>query len=163
MLIQDQNNEISIGETSPDAQDHGIENNDETAPYEEISNSSQNVYAELNRNQEDKETSDNTYQKLLKRDSDYVIPNDVSSHEVVTNSSSSVYAELNRNQEDENESDNTYQKLLNADSDYVVPNDGHGETSYEELGKKKSPPGYAELDQTKRETDDDASYQKLQK
>ena len=160
MLKQDQDGEIPMSERSPDAQDHDILINDETGPYEEVSNSPHSVYAELDRNRRVEKTSDSTYQKLLKPSSDYVIPadGDESSYEFVPDSSPSVYAELNRNQE-ENTNDNTYQKLLKPGSDYVIPAENH---SYEEVGKKRSPPGYTELDQTKRE-DADASYQKLLK
>ena len=158
MLKQDQDGEIPLSETSPDAQDHDIPINDETEPYEEVSNSPHSVYAELDRNRRVEKTSDGTYQKLLKPFSDYVIPADESSYELVPDSSPSVYAELKRNQENTN--DNTYQKLLKPASDYVIPAENH---SYEEVGKKKSPPEYTELDQTKREKDDSASYQKLLK
>ena len=48
---------------------------------------------------------------------------------------------------------------MKPDSDYAIPAEDH---SYEEVGKKRSPPGYTELDQTKRE-DADVSYQKLVK
>ena len=84
-------------------------------------------------------------------------------YEEVPNSSSPVYTELNRNREDENENDKTYQKLLKHDSDYVIPNDGDGEPSYEEVGKKKTPPGYTDLNETKRVKDDDEAYQKIVK
>ena len=53
--------------------DRGDPIDDETTPYEEVQNSPHSVYAELNRNQN---ANDNTYQRLLKRDSDYVIPNE---------------------------------------------------------------------------------------
>ena len=163
--MQDQDGEIPMDERSPDASHQGFLINDETAPYEEVSNSPHSGYAELNRNREGVETNDNNYQKLLKSSSDYAMPADPgeeSSYEEVPNSSSPVYTELNRNREDENENDNTYQKLLKRDSDYVVPNDGD-EHSYEEVGKKKSPPGYTDLNETKRVKDDDGSYQKLLK
>ena len=52
--------------------DDRILNNGETGTYEEVSGSAHSVYAELNRNQEDEKTNDNTYQKLIKPDSDYV-------------------------------------------------------------------------------------------
>ena len=164
--MQDQEGEIPMDERSPDASHQGFLINDETAPYEEVSNLPRNDYAELNRNREGGETNDNNYQKLLKSSSDYAIPpadpEEESSYEEVPNSSSPVYTELNRNQED-NENDKTYQKLLKRDSDYVIPNDGDGEPSYEEVGKKKSPPGYTDLNETKRVKDDDGSYQKLLK
>ena len=150
-----------MGERSQDAKDYGVPNNGETATYEEVSESAPSVYAELNRNQETEE--DNIYQKLLKPGLDYVKPADKkSSYEEVPNSSPSVYAELNRNKEDQEANDNTYQKLLKPGLDYVIPADAGEELSYEKVEKKKSPPGYTELDQTKRE-DVDASYQKLTK
>ena len=178
MLKQDQDGGIPLSERSPDVQDHDIPINGETEVYKEVSNlllslkllkscsdyaisadadessyefvpdSSPSVYTELNRNPEN--TSDNTYQKLLKPCYDYAIPADAdeSSYEFVPDSSPPVYNELNRNPE--NTSDNTYQKLLKPA--YVIPAENH---SYEEVGKKKSPPGYTELDQTKR---DDATH-----
>ena len=154
-FIQNQGDEMAIEERLPDTQDHGIQNNDETAPYDEHY-----------RSREGGQTNKNTSQKLLKSSSDYVIPagaDQESLYEEIPNSSSPVYTELNRNREDENENDKTYQKLLKRDSDYVIPNDGDGEHSYEDVEKKKSPPGYTELDQTKRVKDDDESYQKLVK
>ena len=159
LLKQDQDGEIPMSERSPDAQDHGIPINDETGPYEEVSNLPHSVYAKLDRNRRVEKTSDSTYQKLLKPCSEYAIPANVdeSSYEFVPDSSPSVYAELKRNPE--NTSDNTYQKLLKPASDYVIPAEND---LYEEVGKKKSPPEYTELDQTKRE-DADASYQKLLK
>ena len=76
MLKQDQDGEIPLSERSPDAQDHGIPINDETGPDEEVSNSPHSVYAELDRNRRVEETSDSTYQKLLKPCSDHVISAD---------------------------------------------------------------------------------------
>ena len=163
--MQDQDREIPMDERSPDSSHQGFLINDETAPYEEVSNSPQSGYAELKGNREGGETNDNNYQKLLKSSSDYAMPphpEEESSYEEVPNSSSPVYTELNRNREDENENDKTYQKLLKRDSDYVIPNDGD-EPSYEEVGKKKSPPGYTDLNETKRVKDDDEAYQKLLK
>ncbi|CAB4000755.1 Hypothetical predicted protein [Paramuricea clavata] len=127
---------------------------DEIEPYEEVQISPPSVYAELDRNGQDETTNDGAYQ-LSKRDSDYdyVIPAD--------GSPSSVYAELNRNRQDETTNDGTYQKLLKRDSDYVIPAHTEAESSYEEVGKIKTPPGYTELDNTKRVQDDSACYQKL--
>ena len=65
-----------MDERSSDVSDHGILITDETAPYEEVSNSPHSVYAKLNRNKEGGETNDNNYQKLLKSSSDYVMPDD---------------------------------------------------------------------------------------
>ena len=48
-------------------------NSDCSSGYEEVQISSLSGYTELNKNRAD-ETNDRTYQKLLKRDSDYVIP-----------------------------------------------------------------------------------------
>ena len=127
---------------------------DETEPYEEVQISPPSVYAELDRNRQDEATNDGAHQ-LSKRqtDSGYVIPAD--------DSPSSVYAELDRNRQDEATNDATYQKLLKRDSDYVIPDHTEAELSYEEVGKRKSPPGYTELDNTKRVQDDSACYQKL--
>ena len=79
--------------------------------------------------------------------------------EVQISPPSHVYAELNRNQRDEN--DHLYQGLIKRDSDYVIPAHTGAEPFYEEVGKKTSPPGYQELDITKRVQDDSAHYQKL--
>ena len=62
----------------------------------------------------------------------------------------SVHDVVNRNQEDED-----------SNSGYEIPVDTAEEHLYEEVGNKESSPGYTELDQTKREKDDGASYQKL--
>ena len=151
-------NERSLG-----AQDLGVPINGETAAYEEVTNWPSSVYAELNRNQEDEKTNFNTYQKLIKHNSlCYVIPVDVESSYAVPNSSPSVYAELNRNQESETRNDSTYQKLLKPYLDYIIPANVGEDHPYEKIEKNRSLPGYAELDQTKRE-DLDASYQKLMK
>jgi hypothetical protein len=115
--------------------------------------SSSPVYAEPDRNRQNETTNDGTCQKLLKRDSDYVIPAD--------GSPSSVYTELDRNRQDETINDGTYQKLLKRDSDYVIPAHTEAESSYEEVGRIKTPPGYTELDNTKRVQDDSADYQNL--
>jgi hypothetical protein len=80
-------------------------------------------------------------------------------YEEVQISPPSVYAELYRNQHDGN--DHLYQGLIKRDSDYVIPAHTKAEPSYEEVGKKKSPSGYQELDITKRVQDDGAYYQKL--
>ena len=72
-----------------------------------------------------------------------------------------VYAELDRNRQDETTNDGLYQKLLKRDSDYVIPAHTEAESSYEEVGKIKTPPGYTELENTKRVQDDSACYQKL--
>ena len=77
---------------------------------------------------------------LQEQDRGVPIEDETTPYEEVQNSPSSVYAKLNRDREDENENDKTYQKLLKRDSDYVIPNDGDGEHSYEEVGKKSSPP-----------------------
>jgi hypothetical protein len=128
---------------------------DETEPYEEVQISPPFVYAEPDRNRQIETTNDGAHQKLSKRQSDlgYVIPAD--------GSPSSVYAELNRNRQHETTNDGTYQKLLKRDSDYVIPAHTEAESSYEEVGKIKTPPGYKELDNTKRVQDDSACYQKL--
>jgi hypothetical protein len=128
---------------------------DETEPYEEVQISPPSVYAEPDRNRQIETTNDGTHQKLSKRQSDsgYVIPAD--------GSPSSVYAELNRNRQDETTNDATYQKLLKRNSDYVIPAHTEAESSYEEVGKIKTPPGYTELDNTKRVQDDSADYQNL--
>ena len=65
-----------------------------------------------------------------------------------------VYAELDRNRQDETTNDGLYQKLLKRDSDYVIPAHTEAESSYEEVGKIKTPPGYTELENTKRVQDD---------
>ncbi|CAB4040551.1 Hypothetical predicted protein [Paramuricea clavata] len=82
-------------------------------------------------------------------------------YEEVQISPSSVYAELDRNRQDETTNDGLYQKLLKLHSDYAIPAHTEAESSYEEVGKIKTPPGYTELDNTKRVQDDSACYQKL--
>ena len=70
------------------------------------------------------------------------------------------YTQLDRNQPKE-ENDNHYEKLVVDNSGYVVP---YTPPSDEEVENKiKSLPGYTKLDETKREQDDNASYQKLMK
>ena len=86
-----------------------------------------------------------------------------SPYEVVRLSPCSGYAELNRNPEYARPSDEKYQKLLKHDSDYVIPLDDHKESLHEKVEKKKSLPAYTGLDQTKRELDNNALYQKLRK
>ncbi len=71
------------------------------------------------------------------------------------------YTALDKSQQDDTANDHAYQKLLQYDSDYVIPAEGHRQTDpYEEVGKEKTPPGYTELDATKRQADN-AGYQKL--
>jgi hypothetical protein len=60
---------LLIQEPDYSAADNGTE------PYEEVQISPPSVYAELDRNRQDEATNDATYQKLLKRDSNYTIPN----------------------------------------------------------------------------------------
>jgi hypothetical protein len=99
---------------------------------------------------------------LLIQEPDYSPADDgTEPYEEVQISPSSVYAELDRNRQDEATNDATYQKLLKRDSDYVIPAHTEAESSYEEVGKIKTPPGYKELDNTKRVQDDSACYQKL--
>ena len=109
-------------------------------------------------------TNDSTYQKLLKRDSGYEYPTAVAAtapYEYIQNSPPSVYTELDKNQQDDTANDHAYQKLVKYESDYVIPAEGHSQTEpYEVVGKEKTPPGYTELDDTKRQ-EDNAGYQKL--
>ena len=115
-------------------------------------------------NQQRGATNDSTYQKLLKHDSGYEYPTAVAGtapYEYIQNSPPSVYTELDNNQQDDTANDHAYQKLVKYDSDYVIPAEGHGQTElYEEVGKEKTPPGYTELDATKRQ-EDNTGYQKL--
>ena len=60
----------------------------------------------------------------------------------------SIHVELNRNKEDKDPYSNN---VISADADAV----------YEDVGKEKSLPGYAELDQAKRGKDADTLYQNL--
>ena len=137
MLKQDQDGGIPLSERSPDVQDHDILINDETELYEELSNlllslkllkscsdyaipadadessyefvpdSSPSVYTELNRNPEN--TSDNTYQKLLKPA--YVIPAENHLYEEVARKKSPPgYTELDQTKRED--ADASYQKLL---------------------------------------------------
>jgi hypothetical protein len=99
---------------------------------------------------------------LLIQEPDYSPADDgTEPYEEVQISPPSVYAELDRNRQDKTTNDGLYQKLLKRDSDYVIPAHTEAESSYEEVGKIKTPPGYTELDNTKRVQDDSACYQKL--
>ena len=98
---------------------------------------------------------------LQEQDRGVPVDDETTPYEEVQNSSSSAYAELNRNQNAN--ADNTYQKLVKRDSNYVIPNHDDEEPSYEDVEKKKSPPGYTDLNETKRVKDDDEGYQKLVK
>ena len=51
--------EIPMDERLPDASHQDFLINDETAPYEEVSNSPHSGYAELNRNRGERETNEN--------------------------------------------------------------------------------------------------------
>ena len=53
--------------------------------------------------------------------------------------------------------------MLKPYSNHGISADCDEEHVYEEVGKKKSPPEYTELDQTKREKDDKALYRHLVK
>ena len=75
----------------------------------------------------------------------------------------SVHLGLNRNQENKKTNQNTYQGMLKPYSNHGISADCDEEHVYEEVGKKKSPPEYTELDQTKREKDDKALYRHLVK
>ena len=105
-----------------------------TAPYEEIqiSPSSKNIEFKINS------------QNGRRRTGPY---------EVVQIWPPPGYTELDKNQQDEPK--NVYQKLLKYDSDYVIP--------AEAAEEPQTTSGYTELDNTKREQKDDASYQKLMK
>ncbi len=71
------------------------------------------------------------------------------------------YTALDKSQQDDTANDHAYQKLVKYDSDYVIPAESHRQTeAYEEVGKEKTPPGYTELDATKRQ-EDNTGYQKL--
>ncbi len=109
-------------------------------------------------------TNDSTYQKLLKRDSGYEYPTAEAAtapYEYTQDSPPSVYTEPDTNQQEDTASDHAHQKLLQYDSDYVIPAESHRQTEpYEEVEKEKAPPGYTELDATKRQ-EDNAGYQKL--
>ena len=81
---------------------------------------------------------------------------------MVPNSTLSVHFELKRNQEDKKANRNTYQKMLKPYSSHFTSTDANEEHLYEDVQIKKSPRGYTDLDQTKRE-DADALYQSLVK
>jgi hypothetical protein len=125
-------------------------------------------YAELDKNRL-QGRNDGTYQKLVKRDSDYVIP----AHErrgretpgqnkmykkPKKSPENPGYAELDKNRL-QGRNDGTYQKLVKRDSDYVIPAHERRE-SYEDIKMGRNLPDYEELDLSKREVDD---YQKLMK
>ena len=87
---------------------------------------------------------------MQEQDHGIVIGDERLSYEEVPDSPTSVQDVVNRNQEYEN-----------SYSGYEIPVDTAEEHLYEEVGNKESFPGYTELEQTKREKDDGASYQKL--
>ena len=141
-----------------------------TAPYEYVQNSPASVYTELDTNKRHETANENTYQKLLKYNPDYVIPADGDDEtkpyeEVGKEKTPPGYTELDTNQRHETTNENTYQKLLKCNPDYTIPADDDDETKpYEEVGKQKTPPGYTELDTNKRhETANENTYQKLLK
>ena len=127
------------------------------------------AYTELDINKRNKQkiTDKNTYQKLLKPDIEYAYPNvpETAPYEYVQNSPAAAYSELDTIQRHKTANDHAYQKLVKSDLDYVIPADGDDETEpYEEVGKKKTPPGYTELDTNQRhQTANDHAYQKLLK
>ena len=87
---------------------------------------------------------------LQEQDHGVLIDDERTTSEEIPYSPPSIHDVVNRNQEYEN-----------SNSGYEIPVDTAEEHLYEEVGNKESSPGYTVLDQTKREKDDDASYQKL--
>ena len=67
---------------------------------------------------------------------------------------------INRNQEDKKTNQNNYQGMLKPHSNHGISADSDEENVYEEGTKRKSLPECTELDQTKREKDDNALYRK---
>ena len=100
---------LLIQEPDYSAADNGTE------PYEEVQISPPSVYAELDRNRQDKATNDATYQKLLKRDSNYTIPNhteaEPSYEEVGKIKTTPGYKELDNTKRVQDDSA-CYQKLI---------------------------------------------------
>ena len=71
------------------------------------------------------------------------------------------YTELNKDRlRNSTNDDDTYQKLLRGNPEYVIPAHERRKLNQDMKQMEKSPPGYEELDLTKRETDGD-TYQKL--
>ena len=87
---------------------------------------------------------------LQEQDHGVLTDDERTTSEEVPYSPSSLHDEVNRNEEDQN-----------SNSGYEIPVDAAEEHLYEQVGNKESSPGYNELDQTKRDKDDGASYQKL--
>ncbi|XP_028411036.1 discoidin domain-containing receptor 2-like isoform X2 [Dendronephthya gigantea] len=89
-----------------------VPDNDGPGSYEEVQILQPSIYAELDKNR--RETNDdNNYQKLLKNESDYVIPNEGQTgtyEEVKKKNSSSFYTALDNTKRD-HEDDDSYQKL----------------------------------------------------
>jgi hypothetical protein len=75
------------------------------------------------------------------------------------------YAELDRNRRRNSGNDGEYQKLQKLDSDYVIPAHEMRESAceYEDMKMGRNLPGYVELNQNKRETEESQSapYQSL--
>ena len=87
---------------------------DEATPYEKVSPPP--VYTELNRNQQNVTTADNTYQKLIKDDAGYALPvhgeAKTSYEDVGNNKAPSDYQELDSTKRVVDDSA-SYQKLTN--------------------------------------------------
>ena len=162
---------------------------------EELKISPQNpVYTELDQNRRRNTAEEGFYQKLRKQDSDYVIPAherretcedikmgrnlpgyaelDQSKRELEESQRSAYqklaqnpgYAALDPNRRRNTADEGFYQKLRKQDSDYVIPAHERRET-YEDIKMGRNLPGYAELDQRKRELEESqrSAYQKLVK
>ena len=98
--------------TTPDEQDYVIPNNVDTGSYQDAEILQPRPYAELDKSR--RETTDDVdYQKLLKKDSGYVIPfeGDIKTNEEVGETNSPPgYTELDGTKCDLK--DNSYQKLI---------------------------------------------------
>ena len=118
-------------------------------------------YEELNLSK--RQTDDGTYQKLLKQDSDCVIPADEGQgmyEDMNVEKSPPDYEELNQSKRETG--DGTYQKLVKQDTDYVIP--AHERRHLDEDVKvEKSQSHYEELNQRRREVEERPVYQSLVK
>ena len=76
LIKQELGSELPADEgTTRGKQDHVTSHNDGPESYEEVEILQPSVYAQLDKNRRET-TGENNYQKLLKNDSDYVIPNE---------------------------------------------------------------------------------------
>ncbi len=123
------------------------EGHSQTEPYEEVGKEETLPgYTELDKSQQEDTANDHAHQKLVKYDSDYVIPAEGHSQtepyeEVGKEETLPGYTELDKSQQEDTANDHAHQKLVKYDSDYVIPAEGHSQTEpYDEVGKEENTP-----------------------